>query len=142
MPPGCGAPRCRRRSRLDPEYELLDTGVFDRAGWWEVTVDVAKADPEDPCVAVRARNPGTAPARLHVVPTLWLRNTWSWGRDHRRAMLTGDQAGSLVVMRGNSLLGERVLAAAPSPRLLMCDNETNAARLWGTEVSPPFTARS
>jgi hypothetical protein len=127
----------RRRSRLDPEYELLDTGVFD-GGWWEVTVDVAKADPEDLCVAVRARNAGTAPARLHVVPTLWLRNTWSWGRDHRQAMLTGDQAGSMVVMRGHSLLGDRVLAAAPSSRLLMCDNETNAARLWGTEVSPPF----
>jgi hypothetical protein len=86
----------RRRSRLDPEYELLDTGVFDRgggSGWWEVTVDVAKADPEDLCVAVRARNAGTAPARLHVVPTLWLRNTWSWGRHHRRPTLTGDQAG-------------------------------------------------
>ncbi len=126
-----------RRSRLDPEYELLDTGVFDGA-YWEVTVDVAKADPEDLCVRVRARNAGPAPATLHIVPTLWLRNTWGWGRDPRRATLTGDQGRSLVVLRGHSLLGDRVLATAGAPRLLLCDNETNAVRIWGVAESPPF----
>jgi hypothetical protein len=128
-----------RRGRLDPEYELLDTGVFD-AGYWELTVDVAKADPEDLCVRVTARNAADQPATLHVAPTLWLRNTWSWGRDDRRATLRAE--GSLVVEEGHQFLGPRVLAAAspsgPDAALLFCDNESNAARLWSSASTPRY----
>ena len=125
-----------QRTRLDPEYELLDTGAFDGA-YWEITVDVAKADPEDLCVRIRARNVGDAPATLHIVPTLWLRNTWAWGRDSRKATISTGGDGLLVV-EGHSLLGPRVLAPGGQPRLLFCDNETNAARIWGDTASPPY----
>lgn len=119
-----------RRSRAEPEYELLDTGAFD-GPYWEVTVDVAKADPEDLCVRIRVRNVGDAAATLHVVPTLWLRNTWAWGRDPRRAALHADGPDQ-VVMTGHSLLGDRVLTVGGQPQVLFCENESNTARLWGT----------
>ena len=124
-----------RRSRLDPEYELLDTGVFD-GGYWEVTVDVAKADPEDLCVRVSARNTGTTPATIHLLPTLWLRNTWSWGRDDRRAILRAGDA--MIVEEGHGFIGDRVLACSGHPELVFCDNETNAARLFGATPSPAY----
>src|SRR5579864_5402640 len=72
-----------QRGRLDPEYELADTGVFS-AGYWEITADFAKAAAEDILVRVRLRNAGRAEATIHALPTLWFRNTWSWGRDSRR----------------------------------------------------------
>jgi hypothetical protein len=125
----------RRRSRDEAEYELLDTGVFD-AGYWELTVDVAKATPEDLCLAIRAVNKGTGRARIDLVPTVWLRNTWSWGRDPRRATLSAD--GGRIVETGHSFLGPRVVAASGEPVLLFCDNETNAARLWGATTSPAY----
>jgi hypothetical protein len=128
----------RRRSRLDPEYELVDTGVFD-AGHWEVTLDVAKAGPEDLCLRIVARNAGGAPATIHLVPTLWLRNTWGWGRDHRRATMRAEQG--RVLVEGHSWLGPRSFdagGAAGEPQLLFCENETNTARLWGATTSPPF----
>ena len=125
----------RRRTRLDPEYELLDTGAFD-GPYWELTVEIAKADPEDLCLRVQARNVGSAPARLHIVPTLWLRNTWAWGRDDRQARLRAVEGA--VVVEGHSLLGPRILAGGGDPGLLFCDNETNTARLWGNAESPRF----
>ena len=124
-----------RRSRLDPEYELLDTGVF--AGpYWELTVDVAKADPEDLCVRIVARNVGDRPATLHLAPTLWLRNTWSWGRDDREATLRAE--GELLIEEGHEFIGARVLAGSGSPEMLFCENETNAERLWSASPSPEY----
>jgi hypothetical protein len=125
------------RTRLDPEYELLDTGVFD-AGVWEVTADVAKADPEDLCVRITARNLGPATAPLHIVPTLWLRNTWAWGRDDRKAGLRA--VDGAVVEEGHTFLGPRVLVGDGHPRLLFCENETNTHRLFGADPasSPPY----
>ncbi|HVM65943.1 MAG TPA: hypothetical protein VMU14_13845, partial [Acidimicrobiales bacterium] len=128
----------RVRSRLDPEFELLDTGVFDD-GYWDVTVDVAKASPEDLCVHVAARNVGAAPAALHLVPTLWLRNTWRWGHDDRRAQLRTDaMRPGVIVEEGHSFLGDRVLVGSGQPGLLFCENETNIARIYGAPDSPPF----
>ncbi|MGH9122463.1 MAG: MGH1-like glycoside hydrolase domain-containing protein, partial [Acidimicrobiales bacterium] len=126
----------QQRTRHDPEYELLDTGAFE-GGYWEVTADFAKADPEDMCISIRARNLGPGPSTLHVVPLLWLRNTWAWGRDDRRANLRLGDAG-VVRLEGHSFLGERVLAAGGSRMHLFCENESNAARLWNDEESPPF----
>ena len=75
----------RRRGRLDPEYELLDTGVFDDDRYWDVTVDYAKAGARRPVHPAHRpqRRPRRRP-RSHVLPTLWFRNTWSWGLDDRR----------------------------------------------------------
>ncbi|HEY6782453.1 MAG TPA: glucosidase, partial [Candidatus Dormibacteraeota bacterium] len=67
-----------RRGQLDPEYELADTGVLD-GGFWDITVDYAKETPEDLVIELRARNAGATTQTLHVLPTLWFRNTWAWG---------------------------------------------------------------
>jgi len=126
------------RSKLEGEYELLDTHAFED-GWWEITLDVAKAAPEDLCLRVSARNMGSAPATLHVVPTLWLRNTWSWGRDDRRAELRHDSGRpGLIVEDGHSFIGDRVLAGSGSPALLFCENETNVVKVFGAEEGPRF----
>jgi hypothetical protein len=125
----------RRRGRLDPEYELLDTGIFDQDRYWDITVDYAKADPDTWCIELRARNAGPEPATLHVLPTLWFRNTWSWGLDDRRPMLAAKDA---TLVAEHHSLGARELASDSEAVALVCDNETNTARLWGQDGSPPF----
>src|SRR5438045_2972899 len=71
----------RERGKHDPEFELVDTGIFDEGRYWEITADYAKASPEDILVRVTVRNNGPETAMLDVLPTLWYRNTWSWGLD-------------------------------------------------------------
>ncbi len=122
----------RARTRNDPEYELIDTGVFDRA-YWEITVEYAKADVDDICARVTVRNVGSAPATLTVLPTLWFRNTWSWGLDNRRPSIR-DHGGDLVAEHHD--LGTIVLAASGSPRSVFCENETNVARLFDEPGGP------
>ena len=128
----------RARTRLDPEFELLDTDAFE-AGYWEVGVDVAKASPEDLCVRITARNVSPAAATIHLVPTLWLRNTWRWGRDDRRAQLRTDamRPGS-IIEEGHTFIGDWILVGDSNPAMLFCENETNVARLFAAAESPPF----
>jgi hypothetical protein len=78
------------RTRFDPEYELLDTGVFDGDRYWIVEVHYAKADPDDLLMAVQVTNAGPEAATLHVLPTAWFRNTWSWGQSQPRPVLAAD----------------------------------------------------
>src|SRR5690242_3603317 len=77
----------KQRTKHEPEYELLDTGVFDGDRYFDVQVEYAKASPEDLLVQITVSNRGLEPATLHVLPTLWFRNTWSWGRDTPRPQL-------------------------------------------------------
>ncbi len=77
----------RRRGREEFEYELLDTGVFDDDRYFDVFVEYAKAEPEDVLVRITVHNRGPEAARLHVLPTLWFRNTWSWGGDERKPVV-------------------------------------------------------
>jgi hypothetical protein len=123
----------RRRGRLDAEYELLDTGIFDDDRYWDVTVDHAKAGPDDLCLRVTVRNAGPDEATLHVLPTLWFRNTWSWGRDDRKPTLVAKD-GHLVAEHHS--LGRLVLTGDGSAVPLVCENETNTARLWGGADGP------
>jgi hypothetical protein len=118
----------RRRGRDQPEYELLDTGVFDEDRYWEITVDYAKAAPDDLCVRLSVRNAGPGEAAIDVLPTLWFRNTWSWGLDDRRPSIAAKD-GRLVAE--HSTLGRMVLTGDGKPDTLACDNDSNAARLWG-----------
>src|SRR6186713_3231920 len=74
----------RRRSRLEPEYELIHTGCFDEHRYFDVLVEYAKASPEDICIRIQVTNRGPDTAELTVLPTIWYRNTWSWGSDIRR----------------------------------------------------------
>jgi hypothetical protein len=119
-----------RRGRDQSEYELVDTGVFDEDRFWAVTVDYAKAAPTDVCVTVTIANRGDRAARLHVLPGLWFRNTWSWGLPGRDQVPRIAADGHRLVGR-HWVLGEIVLEGDGAPTPLLCDNETNAARLWG-----------
>jgi hypothetical protein len=120
----------RARGGADPEYELVDTGVFDDDRYWAITADYAKAGPHDMCIRVRVENMGPEPATLQVLPTLWFRNTWSWGLPDQgpmpRITVHGARlAGEHSYLRALSLYGDG------SPEALVCDNETNSERLWG-----------
>ena len=122
-------PRTRHRGRHEPEYELLDTGIFDDDRYWEITADYAKATPDDLCIRVTVRNAGPETATLHVLPTLWFRNTWSWGLDDRRPVLTTDDGA--IVGRSPRPRPPRAASAPASRELLFCENETNAAPAVG-----------
>ena len=116
------------RGKLDPEFELVDTGIFDEGRYWEITADYAKASPEDMLIQISVRNAGPEAATIDVLPTIWFRNTWSWGIDGRTPAI-GLENGLLVARHHE--LGTRVLAGGGSPVLpLFCDNETNRERLW------------
>ncbi|GIJ46408.1 glucosidase [Virgisporangium aliadipatigenens] len=119
-----------RRGRDEPEYELADTGVFDEDRYWSVQVDYAKADPTDMCIRITVVNRGPEPATLHLLPTLWFRNTWSWGLPGRDYAPEIRGAGSTLVAEHREL-GRLVLAGDGAPVPLLCDNETNADRLFG-----------
>jgi hypothetical protein len=120
----------RGRGNEEPEYELVDTGVFDQDRYWAVTVDYAKAGPRDLCVRIRVENKGPDEATVHLLPTLWFRNTWAWGLPGRDGVpsLTGSQA---KLTGEHSQTGRITLTGDGTPVALVCDNDTNAARLWG-----------
>jgi hypothetical protein len=135
------------------EYELLDTGVFDAepdglvdaagasARWADVTVTYAKAGPDDLVMHVEVENMSAHPARVHVLPTLWFRNTWSWGTDRPRPRITVEDG---VLVARHASLATMLLSASAGPdgavpRPLFCENETNRALLYGqpNEVAFP-----
>ncbi|HEX7950859.1 MAG TPA: hypothetical protein VF494_10960 [Candidatus Limnocylindrales bacterium] len=130
----------RRRGRSEPEYELADTGVLADGRWFDVQVEYAKAAAEDILVRISATNHGPDTATLHVLPTLWFRNTWSWGRHHAHPSLAEvDSAiGGRVVRADHPQLGKYHLVAVGSPNLLFTDNESNAERLWGQPNPTPY----
>jgi hypothetical protein len=125
----------RARGRDQPEFELLDTGIFDDGRYWEVTADYAKAAPEDLLIRISVRNAGPDPATLDVVPTLWFRNTWAWGYGSPRPEIALDHDGLAAEHPG---LGIRVLSGSGSPHALFCENESNAQRLWASEATTPY----
>jgi hypothetical protein len=123
-----------RRGKLDPEYELLDTGAFDDDRYWIVEVHYTKADPTDVLMSVQVTNAGPDPDTLHVLPSAWFRNTWSWDLDSPRPGLEATAEGPVGVH--HPFLGELELLAAPGPdgappTALFCENETNDERLYG-----------
>ncbi len=130
----------RRRGRRELEYELLDTGAFRESRYFDVFVTYAKASPEDILVEIEAFNRGPETAPLHLLPTLWFRNTWSWGLDARkpRARKAEGPAGAAAVAIAHPAYGDRMLYAEDAPELLFTENETNNRRLFGTENDGPF----
>jgi len=120
------------RDRFAPEYELVDTGAFDDGRYFDVFVDYAKDRPEELLVRITAFNRGPVPAELHLLPTLWFRNTWARGEQVAPVMRRVEGVGhSAVVHATHAELGERWLYAEGEPTLLFTDNETNRERLWG-----------
>ncbi len=125
-----------RRGSADLEYELLDTGIFDDDRYFDVEVEYAKADPTDLLLRISIVNRGPEAAVLHVVPQLWFRNTWSWGRDPRKPSLRS--LGHDVIEAVHPTLGSYYLHLDDGAVLLFTENETNAARLFGAENSSPY----
>jgi hypothetical protein len=123
----------QQRSRLEFEYELLDTGVFDENRYFDVFVEYAKASADDILIRITAFNRGREPAALHVLPTLWFRNVWSWGGPDTRPELraTNPSEGPAIVA-SHPELGQRFLYAEGASELLFTENETNYERLFGS----------
>jgi len=125
----------QRRGRSEPEYELFDTGVFDDNRYFDVFVEYAKASPDDLLMRVTVHNRGPEQARLHVIPQIWFRNTWSWKQDAARPELSLTSDGGVAIKHDQ--LGEyRVYMQAPTD-WLFCENDTNPQRL-GDPPAPGY----
>jgi mannosylglycerate hydrolase MGH1-like protein len=126
----------RKRTRLEQEYELIDTGVFDDNRYFDVFVEYAKAAPEEMLIRISVWNRGPDPATLHLLPTLWFRNTWSWSRDvGPEPNLT--QRGSQCVAASHPVLGDRYLSWDTVVPILFTENETNRERVFGQPNTSP-----
>jgi len=126
----------RGRTREEMEYELLDTGVFNDDRYFDVFVEYAKAEPEDILIRITAENRGPAEAALHLLPTLWFRNTWTGHEGALRPALfwqkgAGKKFGNGVIRASHAELGDYELVAEDDVEPLFCDNETNRERLYG-----------
>jgi hypothetical protein len=126
--------RNRRRNRGDMEYELLDTGIFNEDRYFDVFVEYAKQAPEDLLIQISVSNRGPEPAILHVLPTLWFRNTWTWwpGTPKPSLKQVSGQKGAQTVAASHPDLGERYLYAEGDVPLLFTENETNNERIFGS----------
>jgi Glycosyl hydrolase family 63 C-terminal domain len=125
-----------QRGRDQREFELLDTGIFDEDRYFDVFVEYAKAGPDDLLVQVIVHNRGPAEAVIHVLPQLWFRNTWTWTGAPNKPGLS--VAGPGAIAAQHPTLGAYILAADGEPALLFCDNETNAARLYGVPATNAY----
>ena len=125
----------RRRGKRDLEFELLDTGVFNEDRYFDVFVEYAKATAEDILIRITAHNRGPEAAELHLLPTLWFRNTWSWGQNVPKPSLAARQGSrnAAVIEVEHPSYGKRWLICEGAPELLFTENETNQRRLFGVE---------
>jgi hypothetical protein len=122
------------RTRQDPEFELLDTGIFAENRYFDVFIEYAKAGPDDLLIQITAHNRGPEAAPLHVLPQVWFRNTWAWGYEDYRPTMRTPHAG--VVQLLHQQLGDYQFYCDQHPTLLFCDNDTNTERLYGDEPQP------
>ncbi len=124
----------------DPEYELLDTGVFDGDRYFDVQLEYAKADPDDLLVQISVSNRGPEVASVRVLPTLWFRNTWAWSEGAARPVLKRIDAAAneSAVLASHPELGDYALHCNGAPELLFTENETNAERLFGSANPGPY----
>ena len=126
----------RRRSKLDPEFELIDTNAFHEDRYFDVFVEYAKAAPENILIQITICNRGPEEALIHLLPQLWFRNTWSWGYDLKKPSLR--VLSDTAVLAQHPVLGEYRLYAEGTPSFLFCDNETNVRRLFGIQDAPGY----
>jgi hypothetical protein len=132
----------RSRGKHEPELELVDTGALAGNAYYDVTIEYAKADPEDILVQITIASRSSDPGRVHVLPTLWFRNTWSWDDGGESARPELSAAGATAVHVAHPELGEYELSFEPSPwlrELLFTDNETNSERIFGVPSASPYT---
>ncbi|HEX6553419.1 MAG TPA: hypothetical protein VF026_11710 [Ktedonobacteraceae bacterium] len=137
-----------RRARQESEFELLDTGIFDDNDYFDVFIEYAKTSPEDILVRIRAINRGTQPAVLHLLPTLWFRNSWSWNLDNCHPFLRQrnyespaglNTSHALLLMEAqHPILNDYNLYCEDADNLLFTNNDTNLKRLFGVQDSAPY----
>jgi hypothetical protein len=130
----------KQRNRGDMEYELLDTGVFNEDRYFDVFVEYAKENTEDILIQISVSNRGPEPATLHVLPTLWFRNTWTWWPGTPKPSLKeiSSRKGTRTVATSHTDLGERYLYCEGDVPLLFTENETNNERIFGTANASPY----
>jgi len=128
----------RKRDKLQPEFELLDTGIFSESRYFDVQVEYAKLDSEDIFIRITASNRGPDAATLHLLPTIWFRNTWSWGDKETRAELRQTSPTSSVIELNCAEYTRRYLLLETPDELLFTENETNFQRLYGSPNTSPY----
>ena len=130
----------RRRSKRDLEFELMDTGVFNEDRYFDVMVEYAKATPEDILIRINVTNHGPDAAALHLLPTIWFRNAWSWdpAAEKPRLFRSQDVRNASVVQLCHKQYGHRWLFCNGTPELLFTENETNSRRLYGNANGNQF----
>src|SRR5579863_2870121 len=126
----------KRRGRSDPEYELMDTGVFDDDRYFDVFVEYAKGGVDDILIKITVANRGPEAAIIHLLPHLWFRNTWSWGTGGSKPSLEAKP--DHVISAKHGQLGTYFLRTEGSPTLVFCENETNFERLYSVNNPSPY----
>jgi hypothetical protein len=126
-----------RRTRLDPEYELIDTGIFDDDAYFDIEIAYAKRTPTDISISITATNRGRTAAPLHVVPQLWFRNTWSWTNAARPAIVRARNAGAAFIATAPGQAAYELYADG-SPTAYFTENETNFEALYGVGNAQPY----
>ncbi|KAK8200217.1 Six-hairpin glycosidase-like protein [Phyllosticta capitalensis] len=140
-----------RRGRLDREYNMVDTGVFDDDRYWDIFIETAKEadDEEELLFRVTAYNRGPEPAPLHIVPHVWFRNTWTWGHESPDKKPSIHKLSGTAAVTKHHKLGERYFQLSPSPgigpsgedvqpQLLFTENDSNFQKLWGSKNPQPY----
>src|SRR6266568_4047342 len=140
-----------KRSKLEKEYNIVDTGCFDDDRYWDIFIETAKEadDAEELLFRVTAYNRGPEVAPLHIIPHVWFRNTWSWGHEKPDKKPSIRKIGPTTAHSKHHKLGERYLQLSPSPgtgpsgqdiqpKLLFTDNETNYESIWGGKNKTPY----
>jgi hypothetical protein len=133
-----------RRTRLEREFELVDTGIFDQGRYFDVEVEYAKRGAEDLLIRISLSNRAPEAAAIHVLPTLWFRNSWTWGRDDRRLSISCELGDGQSDKRARTLLarhwelGEYVLHCEGADEILFTENETNTELLYGAPSPTPY----
>lgn len=125
----------RIRNRKQSEFEIIDTGIFDDNRYFDILIEYAKADMDDICIRILVSNPGDQPASIHIIPTLWFRNTWSWGRHDYKPLITL-KGKDYIEIKHKKLAVKYLYFESGQP--LFCDNETNSERLYNVQNSTPF----
>jgi hypothetical protein len=130
----------QKRGRGNPEFELLDTGIFNENRYFDVFIEYAKSDWEDILVRITAHNRGPEAAEIHLLPTLWFRNTWAWGKDLRRpvARKAADPPGAVCAEVEHWQYGKRWFLAPGKLELLFTENETNYVKLFNYRERVPY----
>ena len=126
----------KRRSKVEPEFELIDTGIFNEDKYFDVFVEYAKADANDILIKISVFNRGNEDAALNVLPTVWFRNTWSWSGVEMKPQMMSSNNGNVII--NHQSLGNYYLYAEGNTPILFCDNDTNLKKLYNAENTSQF----